>query len=420
MDTSYLFDDVVVAGDGDDLQPYLKEFHGAKKRPLCRCLPAGVPMYIASFGDRHVIKRMPNTGAQHAPECESYEPPPELSGLGEVRGHAIQEDPESGNTILKLDFSLTKTGKRQSPSAGGTEADTVRTDGAKLTLRGMLHYLWDEAGLSRWSPAMAGRRSWYVVRKYLLQAALGKATKGELLGKNLFIPESYSSDHATEIAQRRLAQLADLATPGKVRKLMIAIGEVKEIGPSRYGYKLVAKHLPDFPFMVAEDLHKRIEKRFGTELMLWTNVEGAHLVFVATFGLTPSGYATLDSISLMATTANWIPIEHAYDRMLIDTLTAQRRRFVKGLRYNLAREKPLASAVLTDVDRPVGLYLNLASEEDEAVDGTPVQSVAELAADSELDSWIWDVWEPMPALPLPVSNRAPVRAAADDLEGPAF
>ena len=65
-----------------------------------------MPMYIAQLGEHLVLKRMPNSGKAHAPDCDSFEPPPELSGLGQVMGSAIREDPDAGLTTLKLDLNL--------------------------------------------------------------------------------------------------------------------------------------------------------------------------------------------------------------------------------------------------------------------------------------------------------------------------
>lgn len=393
--SEYLFDDVIVAARDENLQGYLADAHGNKLRPLCRCCPEGVPMYVAKIGQHFVLKRMPNTGGKHAPTCHSYELPPELSGLGEVKGAAIQEDIDAGTTTLRLDFSLSKTGTRAAPAPSGVIADTVRTDGSKLTLRGTLHYLWDEAGLNRWYPSHAGKRNWAGVRKHLLRAAAGKVSKGEPLGRSMYVPEPFSIDDAAAIAQRRIAHMAELTTTAKTRRLMIAIGEVKELAESHYGYKIVAKHVPDFPFMLAEDVHRRLQKRFANELALWDSIEHSHLMFIATFGLSPTGVANVDAIAVMVVSSNWIPFEHAYDLMLLDALTAQRRRFVKGLRYNLADNKPLACAVLTDVEpSPIALYVQPpgAEEADE-------EALTVLTEQSEMPSWIWRAGDAMPALP---------------------
>jgi hypothetical protein len=395
---AFRFHHEILGADDPRLAAALAANHGAKLRPLCMCQRDGVPMYVARSGDHYLIKRMPNTGNQHGADCDSYEPPAELSGLGEVSGSAIQEDIESGLTALKLDFSLSKTGTRKAPVASGIEPESVRTDGAKLTLRGALHYLWDEAGLSRWSPAMAGKRSWFVVRKHLLQAAENKTTKGAALGSLLFVPETFSVDHKDELLQRRTARLAALSAPADgARKLMVLVGEVKLIEPSRYGHKLVVKHLPDMPFMMAEDLYKRLLKRFGNDLALWDAAESTHLVAVATFGLGPTGIASIEEMALVVASANWIPIEHVHDLQLIDALTQAGRRFTKGLRYNLAGDQPLASAVLSDtVPRPVALYIvppNATDDHKTALDA--------LVEESDLAPWIWRAGEqadpPLPA-----------------------
>ncbi|PRX23973.1 uncharacterized protein DUF1173 [Paraburkholderia sp. BL18I3N2] len=412
--SEFRFDDVIVAADAGDLQTYLADAHGEKVRPLCMCTPVGVPMYVAKVGAHYVIKRMPNTGGAHAPDCASYEPPAELSGLGEVKGEAIRENIEDGITTLRLDFSLSKSGGKTAAAPSGVAADTVRTDGAKLTLRGTLHYLWEEAGLNRWYPAMEGKRRWYVVRKFLLQAAAGKVSRGEPLGRSLYVPESFSLEHAEGIAQRRIAHMAELAINRKARKLMIAIGEVKEIVESRYGFKIVAKHLPDFPFMLSEDLHRRLQKRFANELALWDSIEEAHLVLIATFGLSPTGIATIETLALMVVSSNWIPFEHAYDKLMLDALTAHKRRFVKGLRYNLEENKPLACAVLADVlPKPVALYVQPPGVEQEDED-----ALSSLLDNSDMPSWIWRAGEEMPELPPPSLGQAtkPLGRPADALD----
>ena len=86
----------------------IADAHAAHQRPRCMCLVDGVEMYVARLGDGFIVKRMPNTGSHHAPDCPSYEPPAESSGLGQVLGSAITEDPATGETTLKLDFSMSK------------------------------------------------------------------------------------------------------------------------------------------------------------------------------------------------------------------------------------------------------------------------------------------------------------------------
>jgi hypothetical protein len=397
--STYLFGGRQIGSKDPGFQAELAKAHAEKVRPLCICMKPGVPMYVARFGDHHVIKRMPSSGATHHPDCESFEPPAELSGLGEVAGSAIQEDVESGTTTLKLDFSLSKLGGRPAPVSKGGEADSVRTDGARLTLRGLLHYLWEQAGLNKWTPAMDGKRSWFVVRKYLLEAAAHKDAKNTPLDAMLFVPESFSVEKKDEIERRRLAKLSRVSAPvksGAARNLMLLVGEVKEFAPARYGQKLVVKHLPAMHFLMDDELHQRMTKRFGDELAVWQADESTHLLVVGTFGIGSSGFAALEEVSLMVTTPHWIPVDHASEGLLVDQLVRAGRRFTKGLRYNLARTKPLASAVLTDTTpKPVALYVMPPGASDEYRDAT-----GDLIDESDLAPWLWKPdSEPMPSLP---------------------
>lgn len=384
--------------DNPAFEEALAAIHAAKGRPLCMCQPDGVEMYVAKVhgADSYLVKRMPDSGARHASACESYEPPAELSGLGEVVGSAIQEDPDAGTTTLKLDFALTKTARRAAPIPNGGETDSVRTDGKKLTLRGTLHYLWEEAGFHRWSPKMAGSRNWFIVRKYLLQATDGKVTKGSGLAEILYIPESFRMDLKDAIAQRREARFRHIAAgPQGARHLMLLIGEVKEIAKSRYGHKVIIKHVPDAAFMMADDLHARLLKRFDVELTLWDALETSHLIMIGTFGVSATGVATFEEVALMNVTEHWIPFESIYETHLLDALTAAHRRFAKGLRYNLPSSRPLASAVLSDTaPLPTALYVVPPDCTDDYL-----EALGALTEDSSLGSWEWMAGEPMPALP---------------------
>ena len=123
-----------------------------------------------------------------------------------------------------------------------------------------------------------------------------------------------------------------------------------------------------------------------------------------------SSVASLEELCLVPTTANWIPIEHHADAQLLDKLTQTGRRFTKGLRYNLANDRPLASAVLSDTaPAPVALYLVPPSASDgyqQALDG--------LLQSSDLASWVWKTGEQsMPPLPPSAATTiAPQRQAA--------
>ncbi len=148
-----------------DGQQLLAAAHTERVRPLCMCRTDGVAMYVAKVGpEKYVIKRMPDSGLEHAHRCASYLPPEELSGLGQVLGSAITEEADNGLTAIKLGFRMSKVERADPTGAGGGEvSDSVAAVPNRLTLRAVLHYLWQEADLATWSPGMGGKRNWRVV-----------------------------------------------------------------------------------------------------------------------------------------------------------------------------------------------------------------------------------------------------------------
>lgn len=328
--------------------------HATRQRPRCLCAPEGVEMYVARLAGPHggyIVKRMPDTGYRHAYDCPSYEPSADVSGLGQLLGTAINEDPATGQTSLRLGFSLTKMpGRSQTPLAG-EESESVATDGTKLSLRGLLHYLWDQAELTKWHPGFAGKRTWGTVRRQLLSASEDKFARGDSLRSRLYIPETFFVDQRDAINSRRSAQwLQALSAPGKPQCLMLLIGEVKEIVPARYGFKAVVKHAPDQAFLLDHQLFRRLGRRFERELALWGGFDRIHMMIIATFSVAATGVPVVAELSLMPVTQHWLPVESTFEEQLVDRLVSQGRTFSKGLRYNLPAMVPVANATLVDTD----------------------------------------------------------------------
>jgi len=392
----YLFGSHAYSPEHESWQRILQKGYAARLRPVCLCLVQGEPpsLYIALLRGEYVLKRLPYSGPAHAPHCAHYEPPPELSGLGQVNGSAIREEPESQTTTLMLDFPLTKGRSRQAGVASEVEHESVRSDGTRLTMRGLLHLLMDDAGLTRWTPGMLGRRSWYVVRREIQTAVSSKMTKGEALSDVVFVPESFALERADEIRHRQREALARLVASPSAR--MLLLGEVRAIEDARYGKCLVVKHMPDTKLMMSDDLHKHLVSRFSHHLQLWSQLEASHLLMLATISRSTQGIYALEAACLMNVNEHWIPFETLFEWELLDALHRGQRRFTKGLRYNLPSTKPLACAVLQDTgDASTAVFVvpqGLEGEYDALMD--------ELGADGRLQAWRWHAGaESMPRLP---------------------
>lgn len=398
----YLFGGHDYSPEHENWQRILQEGYASRLRPVCQCLVQGErpSLYIALVHGQYLLKRLPYSGPLHAPHCEHYEPPPELSGLGQVNGSAIREAPQTQTTTLTLDFALTKGCSRQCGAVSAVEHESVRSDGTKLTMRGLLHFLLDDAGLTRWTPAMTGRRSWYVVRRELLNAASSKTTKGQPLADLLYIPETFALERADAIKQRQRDALARLSASPAAR--MILVGEVKAIADARYGKCVVVKHMPDLKLMMTDDLHRHLVSRFEHPLQLWSQLESSHLLMLATISRSSQGIHALEALCLMNVNEHWIGFETLFEWELLSALHGRQRRFTKGLRYNLPSTKPLASVVLQDTGE-VSTALFVVPQDAE---GDYAAAIEELTQQSNLQAWKWRAGaESMPALPTTWTER---------------
>lgn len=378
-------------------------------RPRCLCREnsdgQGIEMYVARLMDGYIVKRMPETGCDHAPDCPSYEPPAEFSGLGQVLGSAITENLNTGETILKLDFPLTKMPGRSQMPQTGSDSESVATDGTKLSLRGLLHYLWDQAALTKWHPGFEGKRTWGTVRRQLLSAAEYKFARGDSLRSRLYIPETFFIDDREAIIARRSAQwLQALSAPGKPQSLMLLICEVKEIVPARYGFKAVVKHVPEQTFALDEQLYRRLGRRFKSELTLWGADRDIHMVMVATFGVSSSGVPTIQELCLMPVNRQWLPVENEFENQLLIRLINEHRSFVKALHYNLSRRNSIANVLLTDTVSPVELHVVSQNHDPSAT----VTATEEESANA-IQRWAWNPWQQaLPVLPVKKARIQPI------------
>ena len=363
-------------------------------RPLCLCQSPGVEMYIAAAGQDLIVKRMPGTAAWHDHRCRSWMPPGELSGFGAVAERSIVDNPADGTTALRLGFSLSKAGNRSAPEPSDSPSNTVQTDGNKLSLGAVLHYLWDEAELTSWHAAYGGHRSWAVVYRRLRAAVDGKLVRKSPLAPSVFVPEPFSADRRNEIEQRRIRAWAPARRqPGKTTKLLIGVGEIKGIEPAGHGFKVQVRHQPGHPWFLDESLYRKLTKRFATELEMWRMAEPGEvrLLAICTFSVSRAGYANVEHLSLMTTDRNWLPFTGDADRTLLSTAIDEGRSFRKVLSYN-GSAIALASLIFTDttpaiaafIDRPTGQ-----ADGDASVSGLPV--------------WNWRTDEDMPDLPSPTS-----------------
>lgn len=342
-----------------ELQAALKAAYSRKEHPRCLCTRNGIPMYISKIKNEiYLLKRMPKTGLSHDIECPSFEMPYELSGRADLQGSGISIDETTGVSTLKFDFSLSKKKSSSPPpeQTGATKTD-VEVVSKKLTLRSLMHYLFDEAGFCKWTARMEGKRNWFVIEKYIRQATLNKIAKGEPLDQYLLIPAPFTEETQQENKKLRRDFIHRIKQTSKSStRLGMVFAEVKEIAPSKYGYKLTAKHMPELPLFFDEKLHKKIHTVFALELSMFEQ-EGVHLMLLATFTVSPAESLSIEALTFITLNKNWMPFDGPHELRLIDYCIRSKRSFFKPLRYNTDRARALPSIILNDPVKPKAVYL---------------------------------------------------------------
>lgn len=379
------------------LQEALARIYNTPDRARCMCKHGGIDMYVAKHR-LYVVKRMPGTGGQHHATCSSYEPEYGQSGLGQLMGQSIIE--RSPDCVeLHVDFPLARAPGRAIASSVPQGLAEISATRHRMSLRAVMHFLFERAGLNRWYPAMEGKRTQAVLHRYLLDAAEEIETKGVRLSDRLYVPEQFREQQKAEIAQRRRIRLAVLRAPeDDIRfKMALVIGEYKCDEPSPFGRKVWIRHMPDAPLFIDASAWERLKRRCGDlfEARDADTKTKQRLVMCALIYAKREHVYQIDAVTVMLTTENWIPLEGIHEADFIQALTEQRRRFVKPLRYDARTAAAFPNALLLDTGaKPTPLHV--VSTLMDPNDRTAKERA--LKAES-VTAWVWHTDRPMPPLP---------------------
>jgi hypothetical protein len=385
----------VVLASAPELQTLLAHVYETPERPRCLCVAGGVEMYVARHRE-FLVKRMPDTGSEHHPSCPSFEPEAQQSGLGELVGEAVLEL-EPGRIQLRVDFPWTRTVGRSVPRGEASEPSEVEAPLRRMSLRALMHFLFERAGFNRWSPAMEGKRSQSVLHKYLLAAAEDVLVKGVPLSERLYVPEAFNEVTKADAARRRRDKLAVLRPHEGHSPLALVIGEFKASEAAALGRRVWIKHMPDAPLLVTNKTWERIERVFAPLLEARDADSGqrVRLVMAALIRARREHTYEIDAASLMLTSEHWIPVEGVYELPLVQALVAQHRRFVKPLRYDAKSAAAFPNVLLLDTGL-VPIPLHVVSPFMAAKDISLKKLSVRVGASS---SWLWSSIDTMPDLP---------------------
>jgi hypothetical protein len=307
---------------------------------------------------------------------------------------------------LRLGFALTKISGREAPVLSDVESKVAEADRSKLTIRAALHYLWEQAGLNKWSPKVSGGTQWETVRILISQAAARAECKGQSLSRFLYIPcelRNPRSEDEQMRAQQALRQHFYQMTAGqdaKKRNLILMLGELGRFADAPYGTYLFPKHGPHprIGIMADAEMMKRIQKRFKTELQFDEAYKavGVRVMMICTCSVDETHTARLNELSLVTTTQSYIPLDTIEEMELIEAMMRHGRSFYKGLRYNVPLTKPMAALTAVDTgESATAMYISAPNATDDYK-----ALLANMISDSTQKSWVWQPSEgAMPDLP---------------------
>jgi Protein of unknown function (DUF1173) len=380
------------------LQDGLARLYGSSERPRCLCVPGGVEMYIARHAE-YVVKRMPDTGNQHHPTCPSFEPEPGTSGLGELLGEAIIEH-SPDQVEVRTDFPISRMPGKSMPRAEAvTDPPEVHAPRKRMSLRALLHFLYERAGFNRWYPAMEGRRNQGVLHKYLSEAARGVLLKGAMLDERLYVPEPFRTEFKEQIGERRRKKLALLLSHEDAVqfKMAILVGEYNGSEPTTFGRRIIVKHLPDVPLYMQSKAWERVERSYGAILQARdADVSRKPRVMLAALIYAKREHVyRIDTLSMMLTSDQWVPLEGLHELPLIEALQRAQRAFIKPLKYDARTAAAFPNVLLLDCGK-VPLPMHVLSAFADAKE----RALKEMAvATCGMSAWVWTTDKEMPPLP---------------------
>jgi len=399
----YLIEGSRIPAGSSALQSALGSAYGGQSRPLCMCVSGGVVMYIAKHRS-FVVKRMPGTGPRHHPSCESFEPDAASSGLGALIGSAIVS---CADHILdvKVSFPLARAGGRVAPAKSGLEKLEVDRSASRVSLHGLLQFLFEQAGFNRWSPAMTGRRHQAVIQKYLSEAASEIRVKGTVLCERLYVPEAFDEAAKLDIIARRRERLSILlAASNGAYEMALVIGEYKDAAVSSCGASIRIRHMVDAPLIMEAKVWERLQRKFSWMFELSASEVGNQMRIILCMLVYANQEHVLkvDTATCMLTTRNWIPIDASFELDLAAQLTDEGRRFLKPLRYDAAPSEAFPNFLLLDTGAtPTPLHILSGFMSKEAR-----KAKERVIAEAGSSAWVWHTNEPIPALPLRVAREA--------------
>jgi Protein of unknown function (DUF1173) len=174
------------------------------------------------------------------------------------------------------------------------------------------------------------------------------------------------------------------------------------------GRRIIVKHMPDVPLYIENKAWQRVERAYGA-ILRSRHADVAskpRIVLAALIYAKREHVYQVDTLSMMLTTDQWIPLEGLHELPLIEALQRAQRAFIKPLKYDARTSTSFPNVLLLDCGK-VPLPLHVVSLFMDAKETALKQRSVAANGDS---TWVWYADKDMPPFP----ERARSRAVAAD------
>lgn len=306
--------------------------------------------------DDYHLARFPGKGADHANECRFYAPAPESSGM-QAYDRGVVDEGDDGVLRIRLAHGLSVLPPKEdadpaplvAPAAPGVRKPA-------MTLLGLLHLLWQEARLNVWYPAMAGKRTGFVVSSLLAKAAARISAGRVRVDEVLLLP----ADKDSPAAKANQARVEN-ALSRNLRMMVVA--PLARYDAEKHAGLLdrlpLSKPFGIPPAYLQNGQWAHCHRSFRQEISAW--IHGGQVMAIAHIevkqGIKWPQASVLD-LALMPVSEQWIPFDSSYEALIEAKLRDEGRAFEKPMRFDAQEDVVFPDFWLLDVgqDLPMEVF----------------------------------------------------------------
>lgn len=380
---------------------YLRWFELARAshgHARCLCVPGGRRLQIRLREGLYHLAVWPEDALSHHRKCTFR-----MRAEAETRRASYAEGAIIGKPDGSVDINADVPLKvRVEAKAGPVERNEEPKSGgrtrAKVGMLGMLHSLWERAGLNEWRPGWT--RDWWRCRRELIN--LDGRVNGEPIEDAVYCVPAWRESERRAIEAAWAKFRSRLETQSTYRMRGIVVGELKSVELSKYSYKVKLKHHLH-AFFIDKAVFERAQQSAPSAAAQFDN-STAHVIMTVVVEVTRSGTLKGVDLSFMLTSRHYIPADSSYEMQMAESLVDAGRAFTKPLRYDGEAEFPDFRLQDQEGECVVEVWGMMGNPEYEARKAAKIKSYQACG----VQVIEWDTRGPMPALTHAAAQRKAV------------